>query len=100
MPWARGQSRVVHARDLIVSFEPLCDGQSVLTVSLHPQAERLDALDESKGVVRGDRRTHVAKQLDACLDDVSNRVTQNTGVARTVVAGVGLGEPGELVDVL
>jgi hypothetical protein len=47
-----------------------------------------------------DRRAEVAEQLDARLDDVCDAVADRGGVARTVVGRVGLGEAGELLDVL
>ena len=45
-------------------------------------------------------RAGVAQQLHPRLDDVGDAVAEHGGVARAVVARVGLGEAGELVDVL
>ena len=61
---------------------------------------RLDALDEREGAVGRDRGTDVAQQLHARLDDVGDAVAEHVGVAGAVVARVGLGESGELLDVL
>ena len=81
-------------------LEPLRDLLGVLRVTLDPKAERLDALDQREGAVGGERRARVAQKLDADLDHVGDRVAEDGGVARAVVARVGLGEARELVDVL
>ena len=54
----------------------------------------------SQALVRRDRRAEVAQQLHARLDDVREAVADRGGVARAVVRRVGLGEAGELLDVL
>jgi hypothetical protein len=69
-------------------------------VAFHPQAERLDSLNQTEGVIGRDRCADIAQQLNAGLDDVSNRVTKNAGVAGAVIRGVWFCEPWELVHVL
>ena len=69
-------------------------------MTLDAQAERLDALDERERAVRRDCCTEVAQQLHSRLDDVRDAVAKHSRVACAVVRGVGLGETGELVDVL
>ena len=53
-------------------LEPLGDRLGVLHVTLDAQAERLDALDERERAVGRERRTGVAQQRDAGLDDVGD----------------------------
>ena len=100
VPGARRQAGVVDRGDVGVVFEPLGDLLRVLHVTLDAQAQRFDALDERECAVRGERCAGVAQQLDAGLDDVRDAVAENRRVARTVVRRVGLGQTGELVDVL
>ena len=81
-------------------LEPLGDLLRVLHVTLDAQRQRLDALDEQPGALRGDRGAEVAQQLHAGLDDVGEAVADRGRVAGAVVRRVGHGEAGELVDVL
>ena len=66
-------------------------------MTLHPQAQRLEPLDEQERVERRDRRPDVALVLEPCLQDVL-RGTQRLGQLREdqpVVRRIGFGEVGE-----
>ena len=81
---------------LRVVREVLRDGLRVLVVALHPQRQRLDALQEQERVERRERRAGVAQQHGARASDVRRR-PEGVGPDDAVVGRVGLREAGEAV---
>ena len=58
VPRARRQARVVHGLDLVARLQPLGDRLRVRGVPLHPQRQRLEALQEQEalnGAIAGPR---------------------------------------------
>ena len=49
------------------------NGHSVRYMALHAHAERVDPLQEEKGIERRDARSQIAKTFDAGPDDESDR---------------------------
>ncbi len=91
VPRARCETRVVDGFDLIVSVEVLGHLLRVGEVTLHAQAQRLEALQDQERVERRDRKAEVAQHLHASLED-ERAVAERREVGEAVVAGVGLGE--------
>lgn len=98
VPGAGGQSRVVDDGHLVAGLEPFGERQGVGGVPLQAQAERLDALEQQEGAVRGEGRAEVAEQLDAELDG-EGAGAEVGPVPQAVVAGVGRGEVREALGV-
>jgi hypothetical protein len=95
---ARRQAGVVDPLDRLVPGQVLGDGQAVLRVALHPQRQRLDALQEQERVERRERRSGVAQQHRARPPDVSGRA-ERVAPDDAVVGRVGLRQPGEAIGV-
>src|SRR5262245_17145718 len=70
VPLARRQTRVRDPLHFVALFEPLGDGERVRAVTIHSQAERLEALEEEERVERRHWRADVAHQLEPGLEDV------------------------------
>ncbi len=67
------EARVADPCDLGPLLQPLGDRQCVLAVTLDPQRERLEALEEQEGVERAERRPEIAETLDPQLEDERQR---------------------------
>src|ERR671915_1918537 len=86
---------VVDPVDLRMALQELGDGLRVRRVALHPQGQRLEALQEEEAVERAEGWPPVPEHLDAGLQD--KRKLAERGVdLQPVVGGVGVGEPWEL----
>ncbi len=91
---ARVEPRVVHPLHVRVVLKVPGDGERVGVVTLHPQRQRLDALQEEERVERRERGARVAQQHRAHAADVGGRA-ERVAPDDAVVARVGLGQPGE-----
>src|SRR5215210_2440532 len=86
---------VVDPVNLGMALQELGDGLRVRRVALHPQGQRLEALQEEEAVERAEGWPIVPEHLHPGLQD--KRKLAERGVdLQPVVGGVGLGEPGEL----
>ena len=95
------QPGVVDPGDLRMLLQKLGHRQRVLAVALHPQVQRLEPLQEQKGVEGAHGRPQVAQQLHAHLEDEGDvpqprKVPERLPELHPVVGRVGLGELGEL----
>ena len=96
LPLARLQARVRDPLDLVAPLEPLRHGERVLRMPFHPQAQRLQTLQEQERIERSDRRADVAQVLQAALQHEHRRAKLGRKLREheTVVARIGLGETG------
>ncbi len=105
VPRAALEPRVGDADHLVATLQPGGDGDGVLHVPLHPQAQRLESLGDEERVERRHCGTEVAQQLDAGLEDEGEVGSQGAadaevpGVDEPVVARVGLVEATEPLGV-
>ncbi len=83
----RRQAGIVDPLDFGVLAEVFGDAERVLAVAVQAQAERLDTLQEQERVERRQRRTEVAQQLHARLEDKRRRA--KVGEAQAMVARIG-----------
>src|SRR5690606_25800148 len=93
------QLGVDDGRHVRLLLEPLDQRASVLDVTLGAQAQRLEALEEKKRVLRGEGRSLVTQRLGAGPDrerDVAERtvLAEHVAVDQAVIAGAGLTEAG------
>ena len=95
---ARLEPRVVDPLDVRVPVEVPGDGERIGVVALHPQRQRLDALQEQERVERRERRAGVAQQHGARAADVGRR-PERIAPDDAVVGGIGLGQAGEPLGV-
>src|SRR5215212_3392985 len=93
-----GKAWIVHPVHLGVALQELGDGLRVLRVALHPQGQRLEALQEEKAVERAQSRTPVPEHLDARLQ-YKRKLAERGVDLQPVVGGVWFGEPRELAVV-
>src|SRR4029453_2546883 len=93
-----GKAGVVHPVHLGVALQELGDGLRVLRVALHPQGQRLEALQEEKAVERAESRAPVPEHLDTRLQDKSKLAERRVDL-QPVVGGIWLGESRELTVV-
>src|SRR5690349_3325644 len=77
-----------------MSGEKLCDRERIAAVAFDPQTERLNALQEQPCVEGRERRTDIAKQLHASLEDVRD-VAEDRRILQSVVRRIGFYELGE-----
>src|SRR5262249_61570584 len=77
------------------------DGRGVAAMLAHPQRQRLQALDELKGVEGAHAATGIAQQHDAGADNVGDGSQRlyRLGPHGAVVTGVGLVERGDTLSV-
>ena len=87
------QARVIDPGDLGMGDQPVGDRQGVLAMALHPQGQRLKALEQQKGVEGTKRRAEVAQTLNAGFDNVG-KTAEALGIDQAVVARVRLSEFG------
>src|SRR5664280_2839369 len=94
VPGARDQSGIVDPTHVLACFEPLSNRGGVGDVTLHPQTQRLQALNEQERVEGRDRRADVAQVLQAGFEDESGREEWRRELTEheAVVTRVGLGE--------
>src|SRR5215211_2581115 len=90
-----GKARVVHPVHLGVALQELGDGLRVPRVALHPQWQRLEALQEEEAVERAEGGAPVPEHLDAGLQD-KRELPERWVDLQPVVGGIWFGEPGEL----
>ena len=93
VPRARRQAGVAHPRHLGVRFEEFGHAPRVFDVPVHAHRQRLDALEQQKGVEGRQRHAHVAQRLHAQLHEkgvVPERVVET----QVVVGRRGLGNGG------
>ncbi len=95
------ESGVIDPGDLGVLFEPAGDFECVAGVFLLAEREGFQSLEELEGVEGAEGHAGVAQPLDAEFDDEgdvaeSGEVAEDVPEFEAVVAGVGLGEFGEL----
>ncbi len=97
-PGRRREPGVEHLLHVLVLLEELGHRRGVGHMALHPQRQRLQALEQEEGVEGADRGTEVTQELDSGLGDVGPGA-QHGPVGEAVVAGVGLVEAGVAVGV-
>src|SRR5215204_799520 len=85
----------VYPGHLWMTLQELGDGLRVRRVALHPEWQRLEALQEQEAVERAQGRTVVSEHLDPGLQD-KGKLTQRRVDLQSVVGWVWFGEPREL----
>src|ERR1039457_897063 len=88
---------MAHPGPLVPPFEPFRHRYGILDMPLHPQAQRLEALQEEEGIEGGNGRARVAQILQPGLEDEASGEEGLWEIAEhePVVVRVGFGESGE-----
>jgi len=96
VPPGGGETGELHRGHLGLTGQVLGHLLGVRVVALHAQTEGLEALEEQERVEGRRRRTDVAEELHPRLEHV-RAGAEGGPVGEAVVAGIGIGELGELV---
>src|SRR5450755_640992 len=86
------EARIADPAHRRMGFEELGDALRVLTVALHAQWQRLQALQEEPGIERSRRRSQVTQQLDTRLDDI-RQGSECLDITHTMIGRVWLDQP-------